>query len=47
MMLNDEEKNEMLKELSEVHNPAEVIDPLSLPDDTYQAKLEKIFIQQK
>ncbi len=43
MMLNDEEKNEMLKELSEVHNPAEVIDPLSLPDDTYQAKLEKIF----
>ena len=46
MILTDEQKETMLKELNEMHTPDEVPDAGKLPDGTYQGKLDKIYLEQ-
>ena len=44
MILTDEEKDKMLADLNEMHNPDEVEDLFGeFPDSVYQVRLDKIY----
>lgn len=44
--LTDEEKQQMLDDLNEIHNPEEVVDMFGdFPDATYQTKLDRIYFE--